>query len=65
MHMAPRVAAWVAWAAWTCKTRSRAQALEAGIVEKSGLRPAFFMARPAGRTHSGVKVLYTAGVDAS
>src|ERR1700722_21032591 len=37
MHMAPRAAAWVAWAVWTCNT------LQQGIwSKKSGLRPALF-----------------------
>jgi hypothetical protein len=37
MHMAPRVAAWVAWAVWTCNTPQQ------GIRSKeSGLRSALF-----------------------
>ena len=37
MHMAPRAAAWVAWAVWTCNTPNK------GIRSKeSGLRSALF-----------------------
>jgi hypothetical protein len=38
MHMAPRAAAWVAWAVWTCNTPQQ------GIWSKeSGLRSALFL----------------------
>jgi hypothetical protein len=41
MHMAPRAAAWVAWAVWTCNTPQQ------GIRSKeSGLRPALFFDAP-------------------
>jgi hypothetical protein len=61
MHMAPRAAAWVAWAVWTCNTRFAGASLRSGdCLEESGLRPALFMGRPAGRTFLEVKVLYTA-----
>jgi hypothetical protein len=36
MHMAPRAAAWVAWAVWTCNTPHRV------TVEESGLLARFF-----------------------
>jgi hypothetical protein len=63
MRTAPRVAAWAAWAAWICN-----RAIAGGITacndwlqsQESGLRPALFFVRPAGRTHLEVKVLYTA-----
>jgi hypothetical protein len=49
MHMAPRAAAWVAWAAWTCNTGPKrgAQADESPAkrpiaVKKAGFVPAFF-----------------------
>jgi hypothetical protein len=40
MHMAPRAAAWVAWAVWTCNTPQQ------GMRSKeSGLRSALFFAQ--------------------
>jgi hypothetical protein len=46
MHMAPRAAAWVAWAVWTCNTPHQ------GIRSKeSGLRPALFFGGAPGRAH--------------
>jgi hypothetical protein len=64
--MAALAAAWVAWAVWTCNTATAGDIADEGCevlftVEKSGLfSPLFFAVRPAGRTHSEVKVLYTA-----
>jgi hypothetical protein len=53
MHMAPRAAAWVAWAVWTCNTPSK------GMRSKeSGLRSALFFVRP-----EFVHGLVTVGVD--
>ena len=45
MHMAPRAAAWVAWAVWTCNTqyRERKFAMSGRCLGKSGLRPALFV----------------------
>jgi hypothetical protein len=57
MHMAPRAAAWVAWAVWICKTYSRRFTVDT----RAGFGPLFFLVvHPAGRTHLEVKVLYTA-----
>ena len=55
MHMAPRVAAWVAWAVWTCNTPQQ------GIRSKeSGLRSAlFFGVRPGRARLLEVKVLHS------
>jgi hypothetical protein len=52
MHMAPRAAAWVAWAAWTCNSNRRGRwAVVAGFSqERAGFGPLFFWVRPAGRT---------------
>jgi hypothetical protein len=56
MHMARRVAAWVAWAVWTCNTPYRVFGRK-----RAGFGPLFFfVVRPAGRTHWEVKVLYIA-----
>jgi hypothetical protein len=50
MHMAPRAAAWVAWAAWTCKVwvRRLEPSRKDFDVEKSGLRPALLFGAPGG-----------------
>jgi hypothetical protein len=58
MHMAPRAAAWVAWAVWTCNTRFAGASLRSGYcLEESGLRPALFLGRLRwGRTHSEVRL---------
>jgi hypothetical protein len=52
MHMARRVAAWVAWAAWTCKIAplQATPAIAGYSLKESGLRPALFFgaaSRPA------------------
>src|SRR5580698_6604043 len=45
MHMAPRAAAWVAWAVWTCNsTRRGFRAAAAGYGQKrAGFGPLFFL----------------------
>src|ERR1700678_1604310 len=56
MHMAPRAAAWVAWAVWTCNSnrRGRRAAVAGFSRERAGFGPLFFLVvRPAGRTHWG------------
>jgi hypothetical protein len=52
MHTAPRAAAWVAWAVWTCNSNRRGRrAVVAGFSqERAGFGPLFFFGvRPAGR----------------
>ena len=56
MHMAPRAAAWVAWAVWTCNTPQQ------GIRSKeSGLRSALFLraefARGRGKITHGFAII--------
>jgi hypothetical protein len=63
MRMAPRAAAWVAWAVWTCNTThcGRGPAMTGYGQKRAGFGPLFFLVvRPAGRTHLEVKALYTA-----
>ena len=45
MHMAPRAAAWVAWAVWTCNTPHRVRSQK-----RAGFGPLFFLCAP-GRAH--------------
>src|ERR1700730_10348218 len=48
MHMAPRAAAWVAWAVWTCNTPHQ------GIRSKdTGLRSALFLCQDCRSIHGG------------
>jgi hypothetical protein len=39
MHMAPRVAAWVAWVVWTCNTGRKAGDSQ----KRAGFGPLFFL----------------------
>ncbi len=45
MHMVRRVAAWVAWAAWTCNIAplQATPAIAGNGLKESGLRPALFL----------------------
>jgi hypothetical protein len=56
--MAPRAAAWVAWAAWICKYRSNGSCNQERAGRKSAL---FFWVRPAGRTHDCPRAVNIAG----
>ena len=53
MHMAPRVAAWVAWAVWTCKPRPVGDIADLGsrfqvdVLERAGFGPLFSFVRCA------------------
>jgi hypothetical protein len=38
MHMAPRAAAWVAWAVWTCNTGR-----PVSVLKRAGFGPLFFL----------------------
>ena len=55
MHMAPRAAAWVAWAAWICKSRR-----DGCMSEKAGFGPLFLYGggRTAGARsgHTGARI---------
>jgi hypothetical protein len=57
MHTPAAVAAWAEWVVWTCNYQQPAGYSQKRADFKSAL---FFVVRPAGRTHSEVKVLYTA-----
>jgi hypothetical protein len=46
MHMAPRAAAWVAWAAWTCNIRHCRRNLQVPLLSKgAGFGPLPFFGR--------------------
>jgi len=52
MHMAPRAAAWVAWAVWTCNTPHCGAHLQwsGDSRKRAGFGPLFFCGAP-GRAH--------------
>ena len=49
MHMAPRVAAWVAWAVWTCKpdVADASSRFQVDVLERAGFGPLFSFVRCA------------------
>ena len=47
MHMAPRAAAWVAWAVWTCKpdVADLGSRFQVDVLERAGFGPLFSFVR--------------------